>query len=189
MIIAIKGLIGSGKTTTSEYLQEKYGAYHYNCDARVKHHYQYDKKVINRVNREVLNTDSKAIDMQVLREVAFSDKSKLDHLEMIIYPYIQCEIDNLAEAEDIVLLDCQQIDKMDVNIDYVLYVQLSDSNITKRVIERDKRTGEQIAEILKIQKGYEVGTVSFTVENNGSKQELYEKLDAVMEAINEKTSR
>lgn len=188
MLIAIKGLIGSGKTTTSNYLHEKYNAYHYNCDERVKKIYSSHDEVIKRVNTEVLNNDLDYIDMSLLRTVAFGDKRKLAKLEQIIYPYLEAEIDTVSEEYDFILLDCQQIDKLDLDITYNICLKLDEELLIKRVQERDNRSTEQIKDILKIQQQYEIKS-DFTVTNNGTVKQLHKELDKVMEEINEKASR
>lgn len=188
MLIAIKGLIGSGKTTTSNYLHEKYGVFHYNCDARVKENYRTNSDVINKVNKQVLGVESDHIDMNLLREVAFGNKDKLLMLEAIIYPYLNVEINEAAANNQIVLLDCQQIDKMGLNIDYNIALKIDDEILIKRVIERDGRSREQIEDILAIQKSYELAA-DYVVMNNDDVSHLYSKLDVIMEEINEKASR
>lgn len=188
MLIAIKGLIGSGKTTTAEYLHQKYNVYHYNCDQRVKKIYSTHKEVIELVNKHILNTESDVIDMQQLKIIAFGNKDKLLELESIVYPYLEAEIDSVCDQYDIVLIDGQQIDKLDLEFDYSICLKLDDKLIIDRVAKRDGRTKEEIEQILDIQKSYEQNS-DFTIENNGSENDLKSALDTLMEAINEKANR
>ncbi len=188
MLIAIKGLIGSGKTTAANYLHQKYNVYHYNCDIEVKEIYKYHKEVIKEVNEKILHTESDSIDMKQLRVVAFGDKQRLLELEAIVYPYLEAEIDAVAEQNDVVLIDGQQIDKLELEFDYSLCLKLDEPLLIERVSKRDGRTVEEIEQILDIQKSYEVSS-DFIVENNGSLADLEASLDAVMEEINEKASR
>lgn len=188
MLITIKGLIGSGKTTTSEYLHRKYGVYHYNCDARVKSIYANHKEVINLVNSRVLKTDGDSIDMEKLKSVAFSNPDILLELEDILYPYIEAEIDAVSEEWDIVLVDGQQVDKLDLDVDCTICLKIDDDVLIERVISRDGRTRKQILEILNIQNEYEL-TADFIIENNGTIEQLYTKLDELMEELNAKASR
>ncbi len=183
MIIALKGLIGSGKTTASEYLQSKYQARHYNCDERVKYHYKHTQEVIDAVTNEVLKQPAKVIDLAKLRKVAFSNPQKLAKLEAIIYPYIQAEIENLKSDNKIVVLDCQQIDKIDIAIDYQICIEISEQATIKRVVRRDDRSVSQIIDILNIQKQQKNENINFTINNDGQVSELYQKLDQVMEVI------
>lgn len=188
MLIAIKGLIGSGKTTTAEYLHQKYNVYHYNCDKRVKEIYKTHKEVIRQVNEQILKTESDHIDMQQLKVIAFGDKQKLLLLESIVYPYIEAEIDTVAEQYEIVLVDGQQIDKLELDITYSICLKLEEQLLIERVSKRDGRTRPEIEQILDIQKSYELSS-DFTVENSGSLEQLKAALDVVMEEINEKASR
>ncbi len=188
MLIAIKGLIGSGKTTTSNYLHDKYNVYHYNCDARVKENYRTNSGVIKAVNEQVLNAVGDEINIELLRDVAFGDKDKLLMLEAIIYPILKTEIYEAAANNDIVLLDCQQIDKMQLDIDYNIALKIDDEVLIDRVINRDGRTRKQIEAILEIQKSYELAA-DYVVLNNDGLAELHQKLDLIMEEINEKANR
>lgn len=188
MLIAIKGLIGSGKTTTAEYLHEKYNVYHYNCDKRVKAIYKTHKEVIKQVNKQILNTEADSIDMQQLKVIAFGDKQKLLQLESIVYPYIEAEIDSVTDLYDIVLVDGQQIDKLDLDISFSICLKLEEHLLIERVEKRDGRTKEEIEQILDIQKGYELSS-DYVVENNGSLDDLKLSLDKFMEVASEKASR
>lgn len=188
MLIAIKGLMGSGKTTTAEYLHQKYNVYHYNCDKRVKEIYKTHKEVIQKVNEQILNASSDHIDMQQLKVIAFGNKQKLLELESIVYPYLEAEIDAVDSKYDIVLVDGQQIDKLELEIGYSICLKLEENLLIERVSKRDGRTTEEIEQILDIQKSYELSS-DITVENNGSLEDLKASLDVVMEEINEKASR
>lgn len=188
MLIAIKGLIGSGKTTTAEYLHEKYNVYHYNCDKRVKAIYKTHKEVIKQVNTQILNTEADTIDMQQLKVIAFGDKQKLFQLESIVYPYIEAEIDSVTDLYDIVLVDGQQIDKLDLDISFSICLKLEEHLLIERVEKRDGRTKEEIEQILDIQKSYELSS-DYVVENNGSLDDLKLSLDKFMEVASEKASR
>ncbi len=185
MKIAIKGLIGSGKTTTAEYLNTNYGAFHYNCDKRVKAIYASNKDVIRRVTIEIMGEQLDTIDTKALGNIVFNDEQKLRALEQIIYPYIGQEIEEACESNPIVLLDCQQIDKMNVNADYIFYLKLEDSQIIERVKIRDNRDRAQTKAILEIQKQQEINNSNYTIVNNGSLEQLYEQIDKIMEEINE----
>lgn len=188
MIIAIKGLIGCGKTTTAQYLHDNYNTYHYNCDKRVKTIYQSHKEVIERVNTDILETESQVIDIKQLRDVVFSNPDKLAKLEAIIYPYLEAEIDMITEEYNHVLLDCQQIDKLDLEIDYNIALTLNQDILIERVKERDNRSEAEILEILEIQKKYQIVS-DYTVDNSSSLEHLYNELDKVMEDINGKANR
>lgn len=188
MLITIKGLIGSGKTTTSEYLHSKYGVYHYNCDVRAKAIYANHKEVIKLVNERVLHTISDSIDMEKLKRIAFSNPDILLDLEDILYPYIEAEIDAISEEWDIVLVDGQQVDKLDLDVDCTICLKIDDDILIDRVISRDGRTRGQILEILKIQNKYEL-TADYIIDNNGTTSQLHAKLDELMEELNAKANR
>lgn len=188
MLIAIKGLIGSGKTTAANYLHQKYNVYHYNCDLEVKAIYKNHQDVIREVNKKILKTNSDSIDLQQLRMIAFGDKQKLLELEAIVYPYLEAEIDAVAENNLIVLVDGQQIDKLELDFDHSICLKLDEKLLVERVQKRDGRSEAEIKQILDIQNSYQINS-DFIVENNGSIAELEAALDGVMEEINEKASR
>lgn len=188
MLIAMKGLIGSGKTTSAEYLHKKYNAYHYNCDKRVKAIYASHKEVIAEVNSKILNTVSDSIDLKQLAKIAFGDKQKLLELEAIIYPYLEAEIEALSENYEFVLIDGQQIDKLELDISWSISIIIDEDILIQRVVARDGRSIEQIKEILDIQRSYQMNS-DFIVYNNSKLMDLKISLDKVMEEIYEKTSR
>lgn len=183
MKLGIKGLIGSGKTTVANYLTQHYQVYHYNCDLRVKAHYRENKDVIARINRELLVCDDQEINIEKLRSIVFTNKEKLLQLEGIIYPVLQAEIAEICQQHPRVLIDGQQIDKLDLEFDGMIYVNAPRKQIVSRVNKRDKRTVAEIEDILTIQGSYQRGTVDFIIENNGTFEHLFQQVDKIMEVL------
>lgn len=183
MKIAIKGLIGSGKSTVAKYLCRRYGAVHYNCDQRVKYHYQTNQQIIKLVNQQILQTSSDTIDISKLRAVAFGNKDKLLQLEAIIYPVIYNEIIETCRNHKYVVIDGQQIDKLDIKFDYTIYIETNNDNIIKRVKQRDNRTEQEIEKILAIQNSYKQSQVNKVLINNGQLVDLYSQVDKMMEEL------
>lgn len=187
MIILIKGLIGSGKTTSAKYLESNFNVYHYNCDVRVKQLYKENEEVIAKVNKEILKNNDKQINVDLLASVVFKDEQKLQELENIVYPYLEKEILNIAKTNKIVLVDGQQVDKLKIKFEYSICLALEKELILKRVQKRDNRSIDEILDILKIQEKYKY-ECDYLVYNNGTVAELENKLLKVMEEINEKTN-
>lgn len=187
MIILIKGLIGSGKTTSAKYLEKKFNVYHYNCDLRVKQLYKENEEVITKVNQQILDNNDNQINVTLLANVVFKDEQKLQKLEKIVYPYLEKEILNIAKTNKIVLVDGQQADKLKIKFDYSICLSLEKELILKRVQKRDNRSLDEISDILKIQEKYEY-ECDYLIYNNGTIAELENKLLRVMGEINEKTN-
>lgn len=151
MIIALKGYIGSGKSTLSKILKDKYQFEIINADEVVSSLYEninIQKEVCN-----ILNLDK--FSKKKISEIVFNDKDKLNELEKFIHPKLEIEINRLIQTygENIVL-DCQVIDKLNINHDYEILVTCPKEKIINRVIKRDKRDKLQIENILKEQERF-----------------------------------
>lgn len=183
MIIKIKGLIGSGKTTCAEYISTNYSFVHYNCDQRVKYLYANDQKLIAEITEKIIGERKSQIDIEQLKKVVFANNNKLQELEQIIHPAIKAEIEQLMKSNNI-LLDCQQIDKLGLKVDYSLNIQTQTAQIEQRVINRDGRSTEEIARILKIQESTNVVDSSEYIIKNDETVEIFkQRIDEMMEVI------
>ena len=150
MIIAIKGIMGSGKTTISRMISEKYGYRIINCDHECHKLYENDKDLISRIN-EKFDLSGDIVDRKKLSKVVFNDKQKLLELEEIVHPILRSTIQNLLDTDDKVLLDCQVIDKLELNYDFAILVTADRNVITKRILDRDNRSLVDINNIIDLQ--------------------------------------
>ncbi len=181
MIVAISGYIGVGKTTTANYIAKQYHFIHFNCDKHVKTLYSQNEQVIKTVNKEILNLDNQdQINIDNLKSVVFDQPSKLTELEQIVYPYLEREINKL---EGNVLLDCQQVHKLSINIDHFLLIKSSNDHIIKRIKQRDNRSDLEINQILDIQREVIQNDPVIEIDNQADINSLEKKIDQIMEKL------
>jgi dephospho-CoA kinase len=148
MIIAVKGLIGSGKSTISNYLVEKYEFTLVNCDKIVHELYENDENI----RKEICDTFKlEVFDRQELGKIVFADPVELSKLESIVHPILKETCNKLIENNENIVIDCQIIDKLGIEYDLGLIAVASEATIVKRVMARDNRNEEQILDILKHQ--------------------------------------
>lgn len=180
MKIALKGNIGSGKTTVSKYLSEKYHYYHFNCDEQVANMYMSNDELIARVNKEILNCHNSIVNKNDLKKIVFSDEKKLRELERIVYPYLENILSGIS-AQNIVF-DCQQIEKLKIDIDVRIYIEIDKKIEVGRVMKRDNRLESEVNSIIDIQNN-EIKKYDFIISNSGNLDELYEQIDEVIRSI------
>ncbi|MFV0246368.1 MAG: dephospho-CoA kinase [Mycoplasmatales bacterium] len=186
IIIAFKGLIGSGKSTATEYVLNNYDAITYNCDKAVKKLYHENEIVIDKVNKEILNESNDYIDIKDLKEIVLNDNNKLEKLEYIVYPYLTRDIKELILQEaKYLVLDCQQIDKIYNDVDYFIQIDTHKESILSRVKTRDDRSFEETTKIINIQENLIIDNNKFTLSNNGTKEKLYNQIDQLLRMIDE----
>lgn len=146
MKIAIRGVIGSGKTTTSNYIADKYGYTIFNCDDVVHELYDSNVELVNKIE-DAFNIDE--FSRKGLGNIVFGDNEKLKLLEKIVFPYIIKEYETITDKN--VIIDCQIVDKLNIDYDISLICHATKDTIIKRVTNRDNREVAQIEKILKAQ--------------------------------------
>ena len=149
MIIAIKGLIGSGKSTIANLLEEKHNFHVVNCDKIVHEMYSTDLDLTNKIV-DTFNLD--VFDTKVLGSIVFNDVDKLKQLESIVHPLLSIKCQEIIDLYDDVVIDCQIIDKLDIDYDLSILATASIDTIIDRVSKRDNRSVEDIKKIIEIQK-------------------------------------
>ena len=148
MIIAVKGLIGSGKSTISNYLVENYEFSLINCDKIVHEIYENDENI----KKKICDTfDLEVFDRKILGSIVFSNVSKLQELEAIVHPILEKTCQKIINNNENVVIDCQIIDKLDIEYDLGLIAVASENTIINRVQARDGRSEAEIKDILKHQ--------------------------------------
>ncbi|MGL5021374.1 MAG: dephospho-CoA kinase [Mycoplasmatales bacterium] len=148
MIIAIKGLIGSGKSTIANLLEEKHNFHVVNCDKIVHEMYSNDNDLTNKI---VKTFNLEVFDTKVLGSIVFNDVDKLKELEKIVHPLLNFKCQEIIDLYENVVIDCQIIDKLEIEYDLSILATASIDIIIDRVSKRDNRTIEDIKKIIKIQ--------------------------------------
>lgn len=160
-IIGITGSIGCGKTYLANIVREL-GYITYNPDDWVRCLYNDTNflKIIKLNFPEVF--DGEVFYKRKLRNMVFSDNTKLKKLESIIHPLLKEKLKKIikkqAEKSEFLFLDVALLFEMcwDIYCDYVILADV-DKNIQKqRVINRDNISEDDFNNIIKQQKDQEI---------------------------------
>lgn len=177
MIVGITGQTGAGKTTICDVFREK-GFAIINADM-ITHTVQCAGspclKEISECFKEKVITDSGELDRKAMAKIVFSDKSKLELLNSICYPYITCEVLNLireysAKGHKFILLDAPTLfeSRADDFCDLIISVIASEDSRLDRIVNRD---GISRAEALKrmhsqLDEKFFINNSDFIIKNN-----------------------
>lgn len=152
MVVGLTGQTGAGKSTVSKIFAEN-GFAVINADYVARLVVEKGTPCLNEIvdffGREVLSVDN-TLNRKALAGIVFSDKSKLEMLNTIIYPYITGEIlrqirYHSDSGHKFILLDAPTLfeSRADDFCEIIISV-LADADIReKRIIERDGLTHEQ----------------------------------------------
>lgn len=157
MIIALKGTIGSGKSTLAkEFIKKGYVVA--NCDEIVHKLYNEDIELIKKINTEFaieqkrkvfsLKKAKPTVDRKKLGEIVFSDKEQLIKLESIVHPVLKQKMMEIISTNPKVIIDCQVVDKLNLEYDLAIILQTDEETIIKRIKKRDNKDEELIRKIL-----------------------------------------
>ncbi len=153
MIIAIKGYIGTGKSTVSDIIANTYGYKYINADEVVASLYE-DKNIQEDVCN-ILGLDF--FSKKEIGNIVFKNIDKLNDLEAYIHPKLEKKInDFILENKNNVVIDCQVIDKLNVLYEFEILCVCSKNTILTRIKNRDGREIDEIERILKIQEKFMV---------------------------------
>jgi len=162
-IIGITGTIGSGKTTTSSIIKNL-GYNVFESDIITKKLYKKNKVkkiIVNIFGKKInnLKTFRNEINLNLLGNHVFGDKSELIKLENILHPLIFKEKEkfikkNLLKKKDKIFLDIPLLfkSKSYKECDYIINVHVKKSIQKQRVLRRLHMTEEKFKNILKHQK-------------------------------------
>lgn len=190
-IIGLTGGIGSGKTTVAKYFASK-GIPVYIADVAAKDIMD-DKMVVQEVqsifSENVILNDG-LLDRNVIRELVFKDKSKLEQLNKIIHPKVKSDFKNWVEKnkkakfiikEAAILFETNGQKYCDATI---LVTAPIETRI-KRVLERDTTSRENILQIIKNQLPEEkkIALATYVIENENLNI-TYKKVDNLIEILN-----
>ena len=194
--LAITGGIGSGKTTTSAYIQKNYkSVYVFNADKESKSHLKkslsLQHKLINVFGSDV--TENNKLNIKKLAEIAFSDKINQEILNGIMWSEIFIIINNrIEECEkekiSLFIVDAAMIfeAKLGHLFDSVLLITADKDTRLKRAIKRHNISLEQIKNRMSLQLSESKKTTlaDYVIKNNGTIANLHKNLNSFYKNLN-----
>lgn len=186
MKLAITGTIGSGKSTVSKIISEL-GYEVIDTDKLVHSFYEVDGLLydwlINEFSDEILDENG-LVDRAYLSEIVFSDREKLELLEMKVFKLVRTEIEEdvrpLVFYEVPLLFEAQLEDLFD----FVVMVDASKKVRYERLRQRlgsfdnfKKRENRQLSGEVKASKS------DFVIVNDGSLADLKLQVDEVLRGV------
>lgn len=193
-VIGLTGTIGSGKSTFSEYLREK-GYPVVDADRIAKELMQKGQKgyarVIENFSEKILNGEGQ-IDRKKLSDLVFADEEKLKKLNSIIHPLVIEQVDRQVRrhfhlGEDLIFVDAPLLIEAGMYriTDKVVLIKASTAVLLSRVMQRDNITREKAKLIIDAQMpvSEKEKFADYIIENNGGKDALYAKADALLEEL------
>ncbi|KAA3633416.1 MAG: dephospho-CoA kinase [Calditrichaeota bacterium] len=184
MIIGITGLIGSGKSTATDYFVSK-GFLLVDADIIGKEVVESNKsllkKLVSEFGKEIV-TPTYKLRRKKLAELAFKDKQSTEKLNKLVHPYLLKEINTQikrAKSRNIVIDAALLIYwGLHKKIDFTLLVHASLEDRIKRMKKRGY-SEQQVKQITKRQLPYRIlqKRADRTILNNRSAKDFIRKLD------------
>lgn len=182
-ILGLCGYIGSGKSTAGHYF-EKQGATFIEADKVVAELYQPQKpgylKIKDFFGQRFITKTGK-IDTNKLAKFVFNDPLKLRILQSLIHPLVASEIQKKIDAAktNIIVIEAIYFEEKYLGkmINTLLWIDSTPEKLKTRALQKPGMTSEKFSKILRVQT--KPKNIDFVVENNGSKQELYQKLEDI----------
>ena len=190
-IIGLTGQTGAGKSSVREILREKGAAV---IDADTVAHGITENNVnciydiVSHFSCLVLN-EKGSINRKALGRRVFSDPKELAALNKIIFPYILEEVEHAvlekisAGAQNVVIDGATIIESGCGKMCDVLVSVVAEEGVrSERIIRRDNLSRTEAARRIGAQKpqAYFAENTDFVIENNGTKAELEQKVNAVL---------
>jgi len=194
MVVGLTGQTGAGKTHVSKIFAKK-GFSIINADIVSRLVVEKDKPCLNELceffGRDIL-LESGRLNRKALGKIVFSDKSKLELLNSIIYPYITAEILNiirmLAENEKkLILLDAPTLfeSRTDDFCELIISVMSHEHIRLQRIMKRDNLSEKDAVNRMSSQLSEEFfkQNSDFIIKNNYDMDNLYAVSNEVADKI------
>ncbi len=189
-VIGITGGIGSGKSTVTRLLHEKYGLPVIDADALardVTEDAAVCAEIARRIDASVVDGQGR-LDRRKLARIVFGDESKRRALNAIVHPRVRQlfarRFAALAESGyGCVLYDCPLLIEAGLqgDVDAVLLVYANEKNRTARLAARSNLTDAEVTERIASQMKLEekVRYADYVVYNDGGVGDLNDAVDVL----------
>lgn len=186
-IIGITGSSGSGKTTVSQLLKEKYDAELINADEVAKElssgKTMYVKSILNDFGTQIMTKAGK-INRKKLAKIIFEDDEKREKLNRLTFIYVVDEIKSRISAvhhKSMILLDAPLLYEsgLDQICDIVIGVISQKEEKINRLKKRDHLSQEEAQKRLQAQITNEMieENADYVIRNNGDLEQLQKQLE------------
>ena len=198
-VLAVTGGIGSGKSEVCRILARHGLQLQYNADARAKALYTECPGLLDAMEDAlgcVLRAEDGTFMPSALAAVIFTDKGAMEKVEALLYPEMirdfrrvmaQASEDQTVVFESATFLEKKQFDGF---ADIVLLVDAPFEVRLERACARDAATKDAVLARMKCQtlmnalsEGYSDPRIDYKVLNDGTRQELEDKVLAVLKEI------
>lgn len=191
--VGLTGNIGCGKSTISSLLEMR--DYHIiDADLITRDIYEYDDVVERMEIYFPTAIKNNTVDRKILGEIVFSDKDKLLTLNRIVHDkilsIIEMRIDLYSRIHGdggVVIIDGALLyeTNFDKNLDKMVVVYCREDEQLNRILDRDNLTVPQALSRINSQQDQneKVKKADYVVDNSGSVEELYGKIDVLEEKI------
>ena len=198
-VLAVTGGIGSGKSEVCRILARHGLQLQYNADARAKALYTECPGLLDAMENAlgcVLRAEDGTFMPSALAAVIFTDKGAMEKVEALLYPEMirdfrrvmaQASEDQTVVFESATFLEKKQFDGF---ADIVLLVDAPFEVRLERACARDAATKDAVLARMKCQtlmnalsEGYSDPRIDYKVLNDGTRQELEDKVLAVLKEI------
>ena len=179
-VIGLTGQTGAGKSTVSKVFAEN-GFFIIDADHIARIVVEKGSNCLGELTHAfgtgIINCDG-TLNRNSLANIVFNNKSRLDKLNSIIYPYILSEIScRIENTKGFVLLDAPTLFESGANkmCDIIISV-IADPQIRKeRIIKRDKLTHEQAVSRMKSQldESFFIEHSDYLIKNNSDIESAY----------------
>lgn len=193
MIIGITGTIASGKSTVSDYFI-KQGYVVIDAD-KITKELQEQKEVLKEfleIFGESVLLENRSLNRQKLREIVFQDKTALQKINRIMHPKVRKKFEDVRSRtlkEEIIFFDIPLLFEAHFEdlCEKIILVCAEREVQIRRVIQRDNSSRELAEKIINSQAKEEEKRKKsdYIIENNGTVEELYQKLKKWEETFNE----
>lgn len=190
--IAITGGIGTGKSSFCELLEKKdYLVIKADNIAKelLAENESIKKKIVDEFGADSYTNEGPNV--KYLAEKVFVDPEKVKKINKIIHPATIKKIEDLMHDElktnDLVFVESALIYEasMEDLFDYIVAVTTEDEIRFNRVMERDSVSREEVERRMQNQlsEKYKKDTADFSIDNNGSLEDLDNKTDFLLNLI------